>query len=54
MGVVVESTSNGYWRVDGLREAGYRVPLAHPAAMQQYNGLQYPDDHAEARWVAHW
>jgi transposase len=40
MGFVVESTSNWYWLVDGLREAGYRVHLAHPAAMQQYSGLK--------------
>ena len=33
-GVVVESTSNWYWLVDGLMDAGYRVPLANPAAMQ--------------------
>src|ERR671937_889719 len=52
-GVVVESTSNWYWLVDGLMEAGYRVPLANPAAIQQYNGLKYTDDHADARWLAH-
>jgi hypothetical protein len=34
-GVVVESTSNWYWLVEGLLEAGYRVPLANPGAMQQ-------------------
>jgi transposase len=28
MGLVVESTYNWYWLVDGLREAGYRVYLA--------------------------
>src|SRR4029453_870094 len=52
-GVVVESTSNWYWLVDGLMEAGYRVHLAHPAAIQQYNGLKYTDDHSDARWLAH-
>jgi len=35
IGVVVESTYNWYWLVDGLMEAGYRVHLANPAAMQQ-------------------
>ena len=35
-GVVVESTYNWYWLVDGLMDAGYRVHLANPAAMQQY------------------
>ena len=52
-GVVVESTSNWYWLVDGLMEAGYRVHLANPAAMQHYSGLQYTDDHSDARWLAH-
>jgi len=52
-GVVVESTYNWYWLVDGLMEAGYRVHLAHPAAMQQYNGLKYTDDRSDARWLAH-
>src|SRR5262247_3131732 len=53
MGVVVESTYNWYWLVDGLMEAGYRVHLANPAAMQQYSGLKYTDDHSDARWLAH-
>jgi transposase len=52
-GVVVESTYNWYWLVDGLMEAGYRVHLANPAAMQQYNGLKYTDDRSDARWLAH-
>ena len=52
-GVVVESTYNWYWLVDGLMEADYRVHLANPAAMQQYNGLKYTDDRSDARWLAH-
>ena len=52
-GVVVESTYNWYWLVDGLMEAGYQVHLANPAAMQQYSGLKYTDDHSDARWLAH-
>ena len=52
-GVVVESTSNWYWLVDGLMEAGYRVHLANPAAMQPYSGLKYTNDHSDARWLAH-
>src|SRR5215475_3776793 len=52
-GLVVESTYNWYWLVDGLMEASYRVHLANPAAMQQYNGLKYTDDHSDARWLAH-
>jgi transposase len=51
--VVVESTYNWYWLVDGLMEAGYRVHLANPAAIQQYSGLKYTDDHSDARWLAH-
>src|SRR6266566_5004390 len=52
-GLVVESTDNWYWLVDGLPEAEYRVHLANPAAMQQYSGLKYKDDHTDARWLAH-
>src|SRR4029434_8381348 len=52
-GLVVESTYNWYWLVDGLMEAEYRVHLANPAAIQQYSGLKYTDDHSDARWLAH-
>ena len=52
-GVVVESTYNWSWLVEGLMEAGYRGHLANPAAIQQYNGLKYTDDHSDARWLAH-
>jgi transposase len=52
-GVVVESTFNWYWLVDGLREAGYPVHLANTAAIQQYSGLKYTDDRSDARWLAH-
>ena len=34
-------------------EAGYRVHLANPAAMQPYSGLKYTNDHSDARWLAH-
>ena len=50
---MVESTYNGYWLVDGVMEAGYRVHLANPAAIQQYSGLKYTDDRSDARWLAH-
>jgi transposase len=33
-------------------EADSRVHLANPAAIQQYSGLKYTDDHSEARWWA--
>jgi len=34
VGVVVESTHNWYWLVDGLMEAGYEVRLANAAVMR--------------------
>jgi transposase len=52
-GLVVESTYNWYWLVDGLMEADYQVHRANPAAMQQYNGLKYTNDRSDARWLAH-
>ena len=52
-GIVVESTFNWYWLVDGLMEQGHRVHLANTAAIQQYEGLKYTDDHSDARWLAH-
>src|SRR5215468_2238307 len=52
-GLVVESTYNWYWLVDGLMEASYRVHLANPSAIQQYSGLKYTNDHSDARWLAH-
>ncbi len=41
-GVVVESTYNWYWLVDGLMEAGYRLHLANPAAMKPGGGPPGP------------
>ena len=52
-GCVVESTYNWYWLVDGLMEAGHRVHLANPAAIQQYNGIKYTNDFTDARFLAH-
>jgi len=46
-GVVVESTYNWYWLVDGLQANGYGARLANPAAMQQYNGLKNTDDESD-------
>lgn len=53
VGLAVESTFNWYWLVDGLMENGYKVHLANPAAMQQYDGLKYGDDRTDSRWLAH-
>jgi len=52
IGVVVESTFNGYWLVDGLMEAGYRVHLANTAAIKKYEGLKYSGDAADAAYLA--
>ena len=52
-GIVVESTYNWYWLVDGLMEQGYKVHLANTAAIQQYEGLKYSNDDSDARWLAH-
>jgi transposase len=52
-GVVVESTYNWYWLVDGLKAHGYRVHLAHTAAVPQYAGLKYSGDESDARHLAH-
>jgi transposase len=46
-GVVVESTYNWYWLVDGLRANGYGTRLANPAAMKQYDGLKDTDDETD-------
>ena len=51
-GVVVESTYNWYWLVDGLQEAGYKVHLANPSAIKQYEGLKHTDDKWESFWLA--
>jgi transposase len=51
-GVVVESTYNWYWLVDGLQAEGYDVRLANTSAIEQYEGLKYSDDESDARWLA--
>jgi transposase len=51
-GVVVESTFNWYWLVDGLQEEGYRVHLANPSAIRQYEGIKHTDDKWDAFWLA--
>jgi transposase len=51
-GIVVESTYNWYWLVDGLQGAGYRMHLANPTAIQQYSGIKHTDDVTDAWWLA--
>jgi len=50
--VVVESTFNWYWLVDGLQALNYPVVLANPAGMQQYNGIKHADDTNDAFFSA--
>lgn len=52
-GIVVESTYNWYWLVDGLKAHGYKVHLANTAAVPQYDGLKYSGDESDARHLAH-
>ena len=51
-GIVVESTYNWYWLVDGLMEKGYKVHLANPSAIKQYEGLKHTDDVTDAFHLA--
>jgi transposase len=52
-GVVVESTYNWYWLVDGLQDAGFHVHLANTAAIKQYDGLKHSGDETDAQHLAH-
>ena len=52
-GVVVESTFNWYWLVDGLQAAGYLVHLANTVAIKKYDGLKHSGDETDARYLAH-
>lgn len=50
--VAVESTFNWYWLVDGLMEDGFKVHLANPSAIKQYEGLKYIADFQDAFHLA--
>jgi hypothetical protein len=50
-GIVVESTFNWYWLVDGLQEAGYRVLLANGGV--DSIGSTHRGDESDARQLAH-
>jgi len=52
VGAVVESTFNWYWLVDGLIEEGYKMHLANPAAIKQYEGLKHTNDYYDAFYLA--
>jgi transposase len=52
-GLVVESTYNWYWLVDGLMDAGFQnVCLANPSAIKQYEGIKHTDDQHDAFFLA--
>ena len=34
-------------------DKGHQIHQANIAAIQQYEGLKYTDDHSDARWLAH-
>lgn len=50
--ITFESTFNWYWLADGLQDLGYRVVLANPAGLAQYNGLKHADDKSDAYFLA--
>lgn len=50
--LVVESTYNWYWLGDGLMDDGYKVGLANPNAIKQYDGIKHTNDQTDARWLA--
>jgi len=53
-GIVLESTYNWYWLVDGLMDHGNKgLHLANPCAIKQYEGLKYTDDIHDAFFLAH-
>src|SRR5471030_762215 len=52
-GVVVESTFNWYWLVDGLQASGFIVHLANTTAIRKYDGLKHSGDETDARYLAH-
>lgn len=52
-GIVVESTFNWYWLVDGLQADGFTVHLAHTTAIKKYEGLKHSADESDARYLAH-
>ena len=43
-GVVVESTYNWYWLVDGLIAVGYSLRLVNTVAVKSYSGLKHSND----------
>ena len=50
--IVVESTFNWYWLVDGLQEAGYDVTLAHTLALSLITKSKVKTDRRDAVCLA--
>lgn len=50
--LVVESTYNWYWLVDGLLDQGFDVRLANTVAIKQYEGIKHTNDSSDARYLA--
>jgi len=50
--IVVESTFNWYWLVDGLGEAGYEVHLAHTLGLWMITGAKVKTDRRDAYALA--
>ena len=51
-GVAIEATSCWYWLADLLEDNGYKVLLANPGAMTQYDGLKDANDKTDAFFIA--
>jgi transposase len=50
--VVIESTLNWYWLVDGLQEAGFEVKLAHTLGLYMITGAKVKTDRRDAFTLA--
>ncbi len=46
--IAIESTINWYWIVDGLKEAGYKVKLAHTLGLYMITGAKIKTDRRDA------
>jgi transposase len=51
--IAVEATYNWYWLVDGLKEQGYNVRLAHPYGIEGRSGKKRTNDFYDAFHLAH-
>lgn len=49
----VEATYNWYWFVDGFEDAGYKMRLAHPPAIEGKSGKKRTNDFHDAANIAH-